>query len=163
MPSCFVIQPFDRGIFDTRYNDVFEPAIRAAGYTAYRVDHDPGASVPIDEIARQIEAADACFAEITCDNPNVWFELGYALALKKEVCMACSTEREGKFTFDVQHRLITTYAVRSTSDFEKAKQAITERLSAISKKSQTMRNLRSASRSVLCPDYPMLRCLVCVP
>src|SRR5271165_2945830 len=24
--SCFVIQPFDEGIFDRRYNDIFEPS-----------------------------------------------------------------------------------------------------------------------------------------
>jgi hypothetical protein len=27
MARCFVIQPFDKGTFDKRYDDVFEPAI----------------------------------------------------------------------------------------------------------------------------------------
>ena len=30
MPTCFVIQPFDKGPFDKRYDDVLDPAIRAA-------------------------------------------------------------------------------------------------------------------------------------
>ena len=52
--TCFVIQKFDRGKFDKRYRDVFEPAIRAAGYEPYRVDRDLGASIPIEEIEKKI-------------------------------------------------------------------------------------------------------------
>lgn len=37
---CFMIQPFDGGKFDKRYEDVFKPAIEAAGLIAYRVDND---------------------------------------------------------------------------------------------------------------------------
>ena len=36
MPRCFMIQPFDGGQYDKRYEDVFEPAIRAAGLEPYR-------------------------------------------------------------------------------------------------------------------------------
>jgi hypothetical protein len=42
MPTCFVIQPFDRWKFDDRYEDVFAPAIKDAGFDLYRVDRDPG-------------------------------------------------------------------------------------------------------------------------
>lgn len=31
MPICFVIQPFDSGRFDKRFDDVYKPAIEAAG------------------------------------------------------------------------------------------------------------------------------------
>ena len=30
MPTCFVIQPFDNGKYDKRYEDTFKPAIEAA-------------------------------------------------------------------------------------------------------------------------------------
>ena len=30
MPTCFVIQPFDSGKFDKRFEDVYKPAIEAA-------------------------------------------------------------------------------------------------------------------------------------
>jgi hypothetical protein len=80
MATCFVMQPFDGGMFDQRYSDDFEPAIRAAGLEPYRVDLDPTASMPIDQIESGIRRAAACFAEISTDNPNVWFELGYAIA-----------------------------------------------------------------------------------
>ena len=138
MPSCFVIQPFDGGRFDKRYADVFEPAIKAAGLDPYRVDQDPSVSIPINEIEEGIRAAAVCFAEITVDNPNVWFELGFALAARREVCMICSKERQGKFPFDVHHRNIISYGVDSSSDFGALERQITMRLKATLEKVQKL-------------------------
>ena len=50
MSRCFVIQPFDNGVFDRRFEDTFAPAIQAAGLEPYRVDRDPSAAVPIQNI-----------------------------------------------------------------------------------------------------------------
>lgn len=105
---CFVIQRFDEGRYDRLYEEVFEPAIRRAGFEAYRVDRDAGASVPIDTIEREIVAADACFAELSEDAPNIWFELGLSRAKQKPLCLICSDKRE-KFPFDIQHRQIISY------------------------------------------------------
>lgn len=131
MSSCFIIQPFDNGTFDFRYEDVFKPAIEAAGLEPYRVDADPGANIPIDQIESGIRQALVCFADITLDNPNVWFELGYAFASNKEVCMVCSDERTSKFPFDVQHRRIERYKARSPRDFSDLSKKITQRLTAM--------------------------------
>jgi hypothetical protein len=87
MGKCFVIQPFDRGRYDKRYEDVFAPAIREAGLEPYRVDRDPSVSIPIEDIEAGIESCEACLAEISTDNPNVWFELGYAIASRREVVL----------------------------------------------------------------------------
>lgn len=133
-----MIQPFDEGgRFDKRYADVFEPAIQDAGLEPYRVDNDPSVTIPIDEIQDGIRRASMCLADITMDNPNVWFELGYALASDKEICLICSEERTGKYPFDVQHRTITKYRVESPSDFRSLQLKITERLKAIMDKSAT--------------------------
>ena len=82
MPTCFIIQPFDAGKFDKRFEDVYEPAIRAAGVEPYRVDRDPGVDVPIDAIEDCIRGAAVCLADITTDNPNVWYELGVRHGLR---------------------------------------------------------------------------------
>lgn len=131
MPTCFVMQPFDRGPFDKRYADVFEPAIREAGLDPYRVDRDPAASIPIDKIEDGIRAAEVCFAEISTDNPNVWFELGYAIAARKDVVLVCSDQRKSPFPFDIQHRKILTYKTDSPSDFQELRKAIVERIKAL--------------------------------
>jgi hypothetical protein len=102
MATCFVIQPFDGGKFDGRYKDTFKPAIIDAGFEAYRVDEDPSVSIPIEHIEKGIREAAVCFAEITIDKPNVWFELGYAIACRKPIVMVCERNARSKFPFDVQ-------------------------------------------------------------
>lgn len=149
MPTCFVIQPFDRGVYDKRYGDVFEPAIREAGLEPYRVDRDPATSIPIRDIEDGIRAAEVCFAEISTDNPNVWFELGYAIAVGKDVVLVCSDERTARFPFDVQHRAIITYRTESSSDFDELKGAITRRIVALRAKEKSLDAL--AETPVLTP------------
>lgn len=149
MPSCFVMQPFDRGMYDKRYTDVFEPAIREAGLDPYRVDRDPSVSIPIRDIEDGIRAAELCFAEISTDNPNVWFELGYAIALGKDVVLVCSEPRTSRYPFDVQHRTIIPYKTDSSSDFADLKRAINARLKALLAKEKSMDAL--AAMPVLAP------------
>ena len=106
-PTCFVIQPFDKGKFDKRYNDAFDPGLGQAGFEAYRVDQDPGTDVLIAAIEEGIRRAAICLADVTTDNPNVWYELGYAFAAGKHVILTCCDEREGPLPFDIQHRNVT--------------------------------------------------------
>lgn len=145
MPTCFVMQPFDSGKFDKRFDDVFSPAIRAAGFEPYRVDRDAGVSIPIDEIEAGIDNADICLAEITTDNPNVWFELGYAIAANKDVVLICSDERETNFPFDVRHRTITIYATDSPQDFKNLTNAIERRITALVKRRDQLGQLNTVS------------------
>jgi hypothetical protein len=135
MGICFVIQPF-HGPFNKRFEDVFVPAIQAAGLSAYRVDRDDNVEIPIESIENGIRKADVCLAEITLDNPNVWYELGYAFASQKEVVMVCHGETRPKFPFDVQHRTIITYSSDSPSDFARFEKQITIRIRAILKKQE---------------------------
>lgn len=135
MEDCFVIQPFDKDKYDKRFTEIFEPAIIAADLTPYRVDRDPSVRVPIDHIEEGIRKARICFAEISTDNPNVWFELGYAFARDKDVVMVCSEDRQNKFPFDIQHKHILTYKTSSISDYQSLGKNITDKLKAFLQKS----------------------------
>jgi hypothetical protein len=97
MGRCFVIQPFDGAGFDDRYDDVLAPAIRAASLEPNRVDRDPRTTVVIDDIHAGIQDSVMCLADITLDNPNVWYELGYALASDKDVVLICLKDRTTPF------------------------------------------------------------------
>jgi nucleoside 2-deoxyribosyltransferase len=145
MPRCFVIQCFDKGLFDKRYDDVIKPAIEKAKLEPYRVDRDAGVMIPIDRIEAEIRSCGICIAEITTDNPNVWFELGYAIAAKKPVCLICSEERKTQFPFDVQHRNIIRYKVESTSDFDHLGNRIEENLKALMANEATLSRVVSDS------------------
>ena len=147
MPTCFVIQPFDSGKFDKRFDDVYVPAIKTAGLDAYRVDRDPGVEVPIDAIEEGIRNAAVCLADITTDNPNVWYELGFAFAAGRPVVMVCSNERTSwKYPFDIQHRTVINYKPESPSDFDSLRTALTERVKALLNKTEALRQLAESDQ-----------------
>jgi len=143
MEKCFVIQPFDNDKFEKRFVDIFEPAIKKAEFEAYRIDKDLSVRIPIDDIEKGISESSICFAEISLDNPNVWYELGFAFACKKDVVMVCSDERQGKFPFDIQHRHVITYKTSSISDFNTLGDLITRKIKAFQIKSKTVKQLNS--------------------
>ena len=143
MGRCFVIQPFDGGIFDKRYESVYAPAITDAGLEPYRVDRDPAVNIPIQDIEKGIRDAEICLADITTDNPNVWFELGFAFAIPREVVLLCSSERTAKYPFDVQHRSIIGYITGAPQDFEELKIKIVKRIKALIKKSEEIGRIAS--------------------
>src|ERR1019366_2079478 len=113
MPTCFVVQPFDKGPYDRRYKDLLEPAIRDAGLTPYRVDEDPSVVIPIDDIENRIRESEICLADVTTNNPNIWYEVGFAIANDKPVVFICLDPRPEPYPFDVRHRhVICVYSLR---------------------------------------------------
>jgi hypothetical protein len=78
------------------------------------------------------------------DNPNVWFELGFAFAANRPVVMVCSNERTGKYPFDIQHRAIIPYKTEAQSDFQTLSDAILERLKAAGERGQTLQQIAEA-------------------
>lgn len=127
--QCFVIQPFDD---DSRrlYEDTIRPAIEAAGLAAYRVDKDPSAQKLIDSIEENIRASAICVADITTDNPNVWYEVGFAFAAHRTVVLISSKDRHA-YPFDIQHRNVVRYGTASKTDFVELSQEITRRCVAL--------------------------------
>ena len=145
MDTCFIIQPFDNGQFDKRYKDIIKPTIEKLDLEPYRVDEDHGSNIPINDIEEGIKNSLICLADITLDNPNVWYELGYAISANKPVIMICSEDRKTKFPFDVQHRTIIRYSTESPQDFEKLKIDIENRAKAILQKKETLFKVSSES------------------
>jgi hypothetical protein len=130
METCFVIQPFDNGKFDKRYDDIFKIAIQEAGYKPERVDRaNYHVDVIIDAIKKGIENAAVCLVEITTDNANVWYEAGFSDAIRKDLVFVC--EKKRVIPFDIGHRKIITYETDSIVDFKNLKQNIRDALTQI--------------------------------
>ena len=151
MPTCFVIQPFDDEN-DRRYEDVYKPALEEAGVEPYRVDQDPSVAVPIESIESRIRESDICLADITTDNPNVWYELGFAFAVCRPVVMTCAEARVGKLPFDVQHRVVIKYATASPSDFERLRKDIVRRVVARLDYAQSRNDSDAAGSPIVTPS-----------
>jgi hypothetical protein len=142
---CCVFQPFDKGPFDKRFDDTISPAIKTAGLEPYRVDRDDGVVIPIETLHEEIRSATICLADISTQNPNVMYELGFAIASGKDVVLICSTQRSQPFPFDIQHRGIIQYESDSARDFEKLKNDIIQKLQGLLKRQATTHEIASAS------------------
>ena len=156
--TCFVIQRFDHGHYDKLYDEIFDPAIRKADLLPYRVDRDPSASIPIESTEQRISESAACLAEISEDNPNVWYESGYAIAREKPLCLVCA-ETRAIFPFDVQHRQIIRYPIHPLpTDYESLKASITARLVAAISKTESLRQSVDAAKTLsIAPSSDGLR------
>jgi len=146
--ECFVIQPFDEDKFDKRYADVFKPAILSANFSPYRVDEDVSANDLVEAIKNGIDRSLVFLADLTLDNPNVWYELGFALAKGKPFCLICSDERTAKYPFDISKLKIISYKTGSSSDFEKLKVQITDRLKAVITSDQKLQSIAPSASSI---------------
>lgn len=138
MDRCFVIQPFDGSDFDARYDQVIGPAIVNAGFEAYRVDRDPSVNIPIERIEQEIRDSAVVLADISLDNPNVWLEVGLALAFAKPCCLICNPSRE-RFPFDIVHRKVIRYKTSSPADFDDLAEKVTARLKTVVAANETRR------------------------
>ncbi|EFM00781.1 hypothetical protein [Hoylesella marshii] len=138
---CFVIQPIRDEEFTKRYSEVFKPAIEAANLSAYRIDLDPEVKNIIDGIEKKIADAALCLVDISIDNPNVWYELGYAYAKNKDIVMICEESRRMSFPFDVSHKSIIKYKTGSPSDFNDLETKITEKINAYLKGQKSIQKI----------------------
>jgi hypothetical protein len=107
--SCFVMQPFAAPLGDY-YEKVFKPAIEKAGLNPVRADAEIfGTGKIMDQVFQGIVAAKVLVAELTTRNPNVFYELGVAHALKKPVVLVSA--REEDVPFDLHHIRVIYYDV----------------------------------------------------
>jgi hypothetical protein len=105
--NCFVMQPF-AGALGSYYESIFKPAIAQAGLLPVRADADIFATGKIiDQIWRGINDATVLVAELTSKNPNVFYELGLAHALRKPVVLVSSNEED--VPFDLRHIRVIVY------------------------------------------------------
>lgn len=123
-PSCFVIQAFDGSTYDRRYKETIRPALLKANVDPQRADEILGLNPVIEKIETAIKSAAICVAEVSEDNPNVWLELGYALALNRPTVILCDKAVRDKLPFDVQHRPIIFYRTDSRSGFDELEASI---------------------------------------
>lgn len=107
--SCFVMMPFAAPL-GGYYESVYKPAIEKAGLQPVRADADIfGAGKIMDQVWSGIQRAKVLVAELTSRNPNVFYELGLAHALRKPVVLVSSNEDD--VPFDLQHIRVIYYDV----------------------------------------------------
>src|SRR5215203_852837 len=81
----FVAMPYHtkEGIdFDRVYNELIKPALEDEGFEVFRADEEVRAGEIRTDMFQELLIADLVLADLTIDNPNVWYELGVRHALR---------------------------------------------------------------------------------
>src|SRR5262245_62913160 len=89
-PHAFVAMPFgskpgpDGRLIDFNrvYREYIAPALKAAGLEAFRADEEVRGGDIRTDMFQELLVADLVVADLTIDNPNVWYELGARHALR---------------------------------------------------------------------------------
>ncbi len=92
----FVAMPFGckQGIdFDAVYAELIRPALEGAGFRVFRADEEARAGDIRADMFQELLVADLVVAELTLDNPNVWYELGVRHALRARGVLLLQSER----------------------------------------------------------------------
>jgi hypothetical protein len=96
----FVLMPFSK-----EFNDIYRLGIKSAceeaGAKCERIDEQIFVENILERVHDQISKADIIVSEMTGRNPNVFYETGYAYALKKKVILL--TQKAEDIPFDLKH------------------------------------------------------------
>jgi tetratricopeptide (TPR) repeat protein len=68
--------------FNRVFHDYIKPALEDAGLTVFRADEEVRAGDIRTDMFQELLVADLVLADLTIDNPNVWYELGVRHALR---------------------------------------------------------------------------------
>jgi len=98
-PTAFVVMQFTQE-YTALYKEVIQPVCIEYGYEVVRGDDVYTNTQILEDINRQIQLSSVIIADITPNNPNVYYEVGYAHALGKPTILLSDRSRE-KLPFDV--------------------------------------------------------------
>jgi hypothetical protein len=97
--TCFTIMPFG-GWFDDYYRSIYAPAIKTAGLQPKRADDLMRPGTIVQDIWTYTKEAKIVLADLTGQNPNVFYELGLAHAAAKPAVLV--THSLGDVPFDLR-------------------------------------------------------------
>lgn len=140
-PHAFVAMPFGKKPgydgtpidFNAIYNDLLKPAIEAAGLAVFRADEEQAAGDIKTDMFQELLIADLVVADLTLDNPNVWYELGVRHALRARGIVLIQGPRD-KQPFDIYTDRKLNYNLKNgipdPATLENDKKALTKMVKA---------------------------------
>src|SRR3954453_1587299 len=116
---AFVITPFGEKKapggtaidFDSIYRDLFAPAIAAAGLMPHRADADRRGGSMHPDMFQDLLLSEFVVADLTMDNPNVWYEIGVRHALRAGGTVMTYAARD-RLPFDIAGQRMQRYTLK---------------------------------------------------
>ncbi len=98
---CFVLMPFTEEWSNRIWRRHIQPTIESLGLKCRRADDFFLPNVVVDDIFKKVNSALILIADLTGNNPNVFYELGIAHALGRPVILL--SQDEHKSPFNIAH------------------------------------------------------------
>lgn len=98
-PKVFVVMQFQDS-YNELYEEVIKPICHDYGLDVTRADESVNNGSVIKDILAELTESTLVVADITPDNPNVYYEVGYAHAIRKDVILLCNEQRT-RLPFDL--------------------------------------------------------------
>lgn len=144
--NCFVIMPFA-----PEFDDVYE-TIKSSVESitpdkvgrCFRLDESRPAGRITDRLLAELRSATLCVADITGSKPNVMWEVGFAMALKKPTIII--TQELGKLPFDIKDM--------QTIEYDRGRLGLTLRAPLRRSILDTLGDLGSSKVPLGAPDTP---------
>lgn len=105
--QAFVVMQFTPE-FNDLYIEVIKPTVEGFGIECIRADDIYNSGLILDDITQSIIESSLVVADITPDNPNVFYEVGYSHAIKKPVILLSDSRRD-RLPFDVSGFRVIIY------------------------------------------------------
>lgn len=100
---AFVAMPYgtkEEIDFNAVFQELIKPALENAGFEVFRADEEMRAGNIRTDMFQELLLADLVVADLSIDNPNVWYELGVRHALRKRGVVQITCRRD-QTPFDV--------------------------------------------------------------
>ena len=102
----FVLMPFDES-FDDIYQDLIKDSFESVGFTVFRSDDLENQQNILSDIVRSVRDSELIVADLTDANPNVYYELGLAHAMRKPAILL--SQDESSVPFDLRSYRVFEY------------------------------------------------------
>lgn len=102
VPSCFVVMPFSEKWSNTIFLDFIAPAVKKAEMECVRGDMIPRVGKLSENIVKEIQRAGLVIAEISAPNANVFYEIGIADTIGKDVLLLYEKSTRHHLPADIQ-------------------------------------------------------------
>jgi hypothetical protein len=98
-PKAFIVMQFTEE-YNHLYTEVIKPVVEEYGFECERADEAHTTNPILQDIIQSIRQCSVIIADITPNNPNVFYEVGYAHATNKPTILLCDRKRD-KLPFDI--------------------------------------------------------------
>ncbi len=108
---CFFLMPFSKE-FDVIYGTI-KQYLNDANYVCDRADEISGSTPIVSKILTSIMKSQYIIVDLTCCNPNVFYELGIAHTLKEARNVLLLKQKNYEIPFDIKHLTYTEYSTNN--------------------------------------------------